>query len=752
MLDIYNNIKKIFFKIILIFILINSNAYTEIISNFKITGNDRVSDETVIIFSELNINQNVSDNDLNSALINLYSTNYFKNVKINFNSNVVYIEVIENPIIQSIKIDGIKNKSILEELNKITQKQEKSPFLINTISQQKDFLLSSIKNLGFYNSEMIVETKDNRNNSVDIIYKFKLNERARISNIDFKGDKVFNSRKLRNIIKSEETKFWKFLSSDKYLSENRIELDTLLLKNFYLNNGYYDTNVKSTFATLDKKGNFNLTFIIDAGRKYYFNNVNLILPNEFKDDNFKKINKEFAKLKGKAYSSSRLEKYLIEINKLALQNEFLFVNTDYEVNKTNGNKIDIKIFFKELEKNYVERIDIFGNFITEEKVLRNKFIIDEGDAYNEILFNKSIDNIKSLGIFGSVNTNVLDSSENKNSKIIEIDIEEKPTGEIFAGAGAGSSGTSIAAGIKEKNYLGKGINLDTNINISDDQIKGIFSVISPNYRNTDKDLRLVFESTETDLITASGYKSSRSGFSVGTQFEQYTDLFLNIDLSTYYEKLETSKNASSIKKKQEGDYFENLISYGFTINKLDRNFQPSDGYLSSFNQILPIYSDEGTITNRYTFSSYKGIKDNIVLSGKLFLKSVNSLDENVRVSKRVYIPSNRLRGFESGKIGPKDGTQFIGGNYGTALNLSANLPNLISSYENLDFSIFLDAANLWHVDYDKSLDVDAIRSSTGISANWFTPVGPLTFSYSIPLKSESTDIEEKFRFQIGTSF
>ena len=220
---------------------------------------------------------------------------------------------------------------------------------------------------------MIVETKDNRNNSVDIIYKFKLNERARISNIDFKGDKVFNSRKLRNIIKSEESRFWKFLSSDKYLSENRIELDTLLLKNFYLNNGYYDTNVKSTFATLDKKGNFNLTFIIDAGRKYYFNNVNLILPNEFKDDNFKKINKEFVKLKGKVYSSSRLEKYLIEINKLALQNEFMFVNTDYEVNKTNGNKIDIKIFFKELEKNYVERIDIFGNFITEEKVLRNKY-------------------------------------------------------------------------------------------------------------------------------------------------------------------------------------------------------------------------------------------------------------------------------------------------------------------------------------------------------------------------------------------
>ncbi len=748
----YNLIKKISLNFLMILFFFK-NAYSDIINNFNITGNERISDETIIIFSELSLKEKVDDNKLNSALIKLYTTDYFKNVVLNFKNNTVNIEVDENPIIQNIRIEGVKNKTILNELNKITQKQEKSPFLINTINQQKDFLINAIKNLGYYNAEVKVETLDNLNNSVDIAYKFNLNERAMISNVEFKGNKIFKSRKLRNIIKSEESKFWKFLSSNKYLNENRVKLDEQLLKKFYINNGYYDVDVKSSFATLSKKGNFNLIFLIDAGKKYYFNEVKLLLPGDFQDENFDKINKKLNKLKGKKYSSAKLEKYLIEINKLALQKEFMFVNTEYEVNKLDENLIDLNIFFKEIEKFYVERIDILGNFITEEKVLRNKFIIDEGDPYSEILFNKSLDNIKSLGIFGSLETNIEDSPNNKSFKIIEINVEEKPTGEIFAGAGAGSSGTNISAGIKEKNYLGKGINLDTNINISDDQIKGIFSVISPNYRNSDKDLRLVLESAEVDLISASGYKSSRTGFSVGTQFEQYTDLFLNLDFSTYYEKLETSKDASSIKKKQEGDYFENLLSYGFTINKLDRNFQPSDGYLSSFNQIFPIYSDEGTITNRYTFSSYKSIKDNFILSGKLFMKAVNSLDdENVRVSKRVYIPSNRLRGFESGKIGPKDGSQFIGGNYGTAVNLSVNLPNIISEYENLDLSVFIDAANLWHVDYDQSLDVDSLRSSTGISANWFTPVGPLSFSYSIPLKSESSDIEEKFRFQIGTSF
>ena len=146
------------------------------------------------------------------------------------------------------------------------------------------------------------------------------------------------------------------------------------------------------------------------------------------------------------------------------------------------------------------------------------------------------------------------------------------------------------------------------------------------------------------------------------------------------------------------------------------------------------------------------LNDSLILSAKLYLKTVNSFDDNVRVSKRVYIPSSRLRGFESGGIGPKDGSQFIGGNYGSAINLNSTLPNLLNGYENIDFNLFLDAANLWHVDYDSSLDSDKIRSSTGISMNWFTPVGPLSFSYAIPISEAKTDKTESFRFQIGTSF
>ena len=146
------------------------------------------------------------------------------------------------------------------------------------------------------------------------------------------------------------------------------------------------------------------------------------------------------------------------------------------------------------------------------------------------------------------------------------------------------------------------------------------------------------------------------------------------------------------------------------------------------------------------------MNDSLIFSGKLFFKSVNSIDDDVRVSKRVYIPSSRLRGFESGSIGPKDGTQYIGGNYGTAVTFNTTLPKLFNANENLDFNLFLDAANLWHVDYDNSLDSDKIRSATGISVNWYTVVGPLSFSYAIPITEAKSDKTESFRFQIGTSF
>ena len=153
--------------------------------------------------------------------------------------------------------------------------------------------------------------------------------------------------------------------------------------------------------------------------------------------------------------------------------------------------------------------------------------------------------------------------------------------------------------------------------LSDDEVKGKFSVINPNFKNSDRSINTTIESTTSDFMNSSGYKTSRTGLKLGTGFEQYDDLFVNIDISNYYERLETSDAASAIKKKQEGDYFENLLSYGITLNKLDQNFQPTDGYMTIFSQTLPIYSDDSTIENTFKASKYHSINDGLILSAKL---------------------------------------------------------------------------------------------------------------------------------------
>ena len=741
--------KKILFLTILQFFFFNL-SYSDSIKKFEIYGNDRISDETILMFSDLEIGQDITENDLNDALKELYYTDYFKDVSISVEKNIVIIKVVENPIIQKIIINGVKEGNLLEIIDDVTSKINKYPLIDSKISDQVNLLKNILKSYGYYFVKLETKYVENDNNTVDLIYNFDLGDIAKIKRIKFIGNKIFSDGTLRNVIVSEETKFWKFITRNKYLDSNRIKTDVLKLDKFYRNRGYYAVKIKSTTAIINEENQFELVFNINAGEKFYFDKVKINETKNIEIENFKIFQEKFDKLSGEKYSQKKVQNLVNDLNDYTLNNDFIFINANFEEIIKENNKIDVNINFDDIKKTYVDRINILGNFITDEKVIRNMLIIDEGDPFNKILFEKSISDMKSENLFKSVNYNVKDDKNIK--KVIDIKVEEKPTGEIFAGAGTGTTGSSITAGIKENNYLGLGIKLDTNLSITEDSIKGKFFVINPNYKNSDKSVKTVVESSTTDFMSTSGYKTSRTGLSLGTEFEQYNNFFVNVEISNFYEDLKTSSNATSIVKKQEGNYFENLLTYSLKLNKLDQNFEPTDGFVNFFSQTLPIISDDLSIENTFTSAAYHTVADNLILSANLYMQAINSLEDNVRISKRVYVPSRRLRGFESGKIGPKDGSQFIGGNYATSLNLNSTMPNIFFENEDVDFNLFLDFANVWEVDYDKSLDSNKIRSSTGISLNWFSPIGPFTFSYAIPLSEADTDITEKFRFQIGTSF
>ena len=252
-----------------------------------------------------------------------------------------------------------------------------------------------------------------------------------------------------------------------------------------------------------------------------------------------------------------------------------------------------------------------------------------------------------------------------------------------------------------------------------------------------------------------GYETTERGFSIGTSYEQYENLYFSPEIDLNFEDLTTNSTASSNLKKQEGSYTDFYFNYGLSYDLRDSKYKTSSGKLITFNQDLPVISDGSELLNSFTYNYYKTLNEtnNMVGKANFYIQSVNSLDgSDVRISKRVSAPYHRLRGFEKGKIGPVDKNDYIGGNYVSVLNLSTNLPGLLSNVDIVDFNYFIDFANVWGVDYNDSLDDSALRSSTGIGMNFLTPIGPLSFSLSQPITKSSSDKTETFRFSLGTTF
>ena len=743
---------KIFLHFIIFYTILTFSVYSKNYNKIIINGNERISNETILVFSEISEDKSLDENSINDILKKLYKSGFFKDVTIKIQNNNLIIEVFENPIIQSVFIDGIKRKKTEESLYEILSLKDRSSYNLVLIKKDETAILNYLKDSGYYFSNITSFYKDLGDNKIDLYYNIELGQKAKISKISFIGDKKFKDSTLRSIILSEEYKFWKLISGKKYLNESLINYDKRLLYNFYKNKGFFNILVESSFANYLGDDKFEIIYNISSGEKFYFNEFNLNLPIDYDSDNFNQLNELFKELKDKNYSVNSIDKILKEIDKIVLNKQFEFLTSTVSEN-IQGNLINLTFDIAESEKFYVEKINIFGNNITREDVIRDKLFVDEGDAFNELLQTRSLNNLKALNFFSNVESEIIESA-NKNKKIINITVEEKATGEIMAGAGVGTGGGSVAFGVSENNFLGRGIEFSTDISVGDDSLKGLISFNNPNYNGSNKSLNASIESSIIDRLKNFGYKSKKTGFSVGSGFEFYDDLYWNTGVSSYIEKIDTDASASASMKKQDGSYFDTFFNHTFSYDKRDQRFKTSDGYISRFTQNVPLISESYTLSNTYDYKIYNQWLDQNVLSFGFFAKTANSLTgKDIKLSDRIFLPTSKLRGFESGKIGPKDGVDFIGGNYAIAINLATTLPRVLPNLQNTNISMFFDAANVWGIDYSSSLAEDSkIRSSFGVAVDFFTPIGPLNFSLSQPITKGKNDITESFRFNLGTTF
>jgi len=744
-------LRKINIFVILFSAFFIVNSYSEVVKKVDVQGNVRISSETIIIFGDIEIGKNYKESDIGLLIKKLYETSFFSNISVELANNKLTIVVEENPIVETIIFKGEKAEKYKEKILELLHIRENTSFVRNYVERDINQIKSFYKALGFYFVDIDVEIEKLESNSLNVIYSIDKGEKAKISKIYFLGDKKFRDKKLRDIITSEEAKFWKFISRNVYLHEGRIELDKRLLKNYYKNKGYYEVDLASSNVEYSEGEGFVLTFSINAGKRYKFKKIFADVSKALNNSAFLPLESEFNKLVGEYYSQKKLNSLLEKIDKLSEQKELQFIN--HSVLETlDGNGVEVKINIFEGKKFVIEKINIAGNTVTNDSVIRGELLVDEGDPYSALLVNKSINKIKGRRIFGKVTQKTLPGSS-EDYKMLEITVEEKSTGEIMAGAGVGTEGTTFMFSVTENNWLGRGINLASALNLSEEKISGNIAVTDPNYHFSGNAVSAAFDVSQSDKTTTSGFKSSRTGGSLGTSFEQYEDIYFSPAIDIVHENIETESTASTAIKKMDGDYFNSNFTYGITIDKRNQSWQPTKGYKASFLQSLPLIQDSSSLSNTFDVSKYHDFSEDVIGSLKFQLRTIHGVDEDVRLTERKYISSKRLRGFVRGKVGPKDGVDWVGGNYVIGLSAEAQLPNLLPESYKTDIGLYLDTGNVWGVDYSDSVDdSNKIRSSAGIAANVFTPIGPLSWTLSQAITKASTDTTETFNFNIGTSF
>ena len=723
----------------------------EIVNDLKINGNSRISNETIKIYGEIELGKDLSENDLDKILKNLFNTNFFEDVNIKLEKNTLIVNVVEYPVINQLIIVGEKSKKYKEQIKKIIQLKEKNSFIKSYLTKDIESIKTLYSSVGYNFSKVETKIKRIDEKNIDLVIEIIRGEQTKISSINFLGNNSIRASRLRDVIASEENKFWKFITRNTNLSENLIELDKRLLVNYYKSLGFYDINIKSNIAELKDTGDAELTYSIEEGKRYTINKISTNVDPVYDKNLFFPLSKNFQKLIGEYYSPFKIKKLLEDIDELIEFNNLQF--TEHNVQEIiEGDSINIVFNIFEGDKTLVERINIKGNTITNEDVIRGELILDEGDPFTKLSLDKSIAELKARQIFKQVNYEVINGSKN-NLKIININIEEKPTGEISAGAGIGTNGGSFAINVQENNWLGQGKKVGFEIEVDQESLAGTLSYTNPNYNFLGNSLSYYILSEDNDKPDQ-GYENSLISGGISTSFEQYKDVIATLGLSATYDDLKTLDTASDALKKQSGTFDEVAANYGFTFDRRNRSFMPTDGSIVGFGQTFPIYADKSFVSNRFSVSSYRTLTEDVIGASKLYIATVNAFgDDDVRLSNRKSISSRRLRGFEKNKVGPVDGTDHIGGNYAAALNLETNLPNLLPEDTNTDVTLFLDFGNVWGVDYDDSLDdSNKIRSSTGVMASWMSPIGPMTITLAQNLSKASTDETQGFSFSLGTTF
>ena len=760
--NIFQNLNVILFIVILLlsFSILPNKAHTQetLVSSINVDGNKRISSDTIISLSKVQLGSAYSPTQLNSALQSIKKSSYFKTVDISLVNNILNINVIENPTINSISFEG--NKSLNDiNLNELITSKQRQTLLISQVEKDTDKIATAYADTGRISAIVtpkVIELSDNR---VDLVFEISEGRITEVEKITFTGNRVFSDLRLKGVIATKQAGiFRRFIKSDTFVKD-KLDYDIDLLRNFYINKGFIDFEVQSSVELTREKDAFLINYNIKEGQKYSFSEI------KFNTTTINIDKKSLVKINriknGSKYDSRRITKLINEVDIYLAKNGFRFYEPVPLVSRNDENlTMDVEIQIKETQKVFVERIEVEGNSTTLDEVIRLQFDFVEGDPFNRRKVLEAVDKIRGLGFFSNVETSTREGSVPEKI-IIEVKLTEKPTGSLGIGAGYNSSdGTVFTFNINERNFLGKGQTVKLNLSSSKIEKQTAFALEDPSYLGRNLFAGISFGQT-TSTPTSTPLKTSKLFFAPKLGFPLSRDSNLTVTYRFDADEVTETPSSNTISPLISADIGKSNksgIILSYNIDKTNSVVNPTSGFDFKITQELNgLGGNISYSKSKLDYKTYRTMfRDDIILSTEFSSGVIVGSDASI--SNRFFLGGDGLKGFRNQGIGPIDNDYSnvpLGGKYFTSLSLEASFPIGIPEEYGVFGGLFLDSGSLWGLDNTGSGRIDdssEIRSALGVSIFWDTAIGPLRFNWSKPIKKEKYDVSENFRFTIDTRF
>ena len=747
-------IKTIF---ILVFFSTSSISYANdfFVKKIIVTGEKRLSESFVLKYIPELKDNIITDQILNMITKKLYMSGYFSDVNINIEQGVLEIKIEEFPIINGLFFVG--NDILSEdELIAIVNIKPRDVFNKEVINEAIENIRTGYQKIGRYLAKVNIKKTNLSEGRVDLIFDIKEGSQLLVKNINFVGNRIFSDNDLKSVITTKEDAWYKFFGSNKFIP-GRIEYDKEKLYFFYKERGYIDFDIKLARGDLlpDFSG-FNINFVIEEGSRFRINDIK-IKSNLNEKPNKNLINELFLK-KGDYFDNRALDKSSIFLNNYYSDLGFSFVKVIPSFVK---NKDLVNVFFtiNEGNKTFINKISIIGNTRTTDSVIRRELLFLEGDSFNKTNLTGSINAIKRLGFFKSVNYRI-DRTNEANSVNVIIKVEETNTGTVSFGVGYSSlNSTSLTFGLNEKNFLGEGHKATFQASVSDKKTTYNFGFAEPYYLFKPIALSADIFNQETENKVGD-IKTNKFGFGLGLGFKQALN---SHKLDYIFSENDIIKTATSTASSLSGEEGKKIITSGLTYtlgsDTRDNFFNSKTGYKWSIsNTLAGLGGDTNFIKSVAKYKAYYPFNyGDYSINLRSGLGFISSLDDKVTSSNRFHLGGRTLRGFSNSGIGPRDtgNSQVVGGNNFYNASLEVRSDEYMPDDTGLEWLLFSDMGSIWGTDFESGVqgydDIEP-RITAGFGLSMVTAVGPLQFLWGYPLQSKTYDIEETFQFSIGNSF